>query len=109
MAAVLSAGAASAQEAPEPPIPPQASPQDLSLKRGEDGVAVVRCRVSEQRFYTGCVVLGENPEGENFGPAAIQIVEGESSTGIVLQNRVRPPDSVPIGATVQFRVPFHLE
>lgn len=110
LATVIAAGGARAQDHPgESPVPPPLSPPDLSLKPGEDGMAVLRCRVAEDRSFADCVILGENPEGQNFGPAAVRITQGDASEIPARRDRVRAPDRWAIGSVVQFRVPFHLE
>jgi TonB family protein len=46
---------------------------EAAFPKGDEGLAVVECRVSPDRWLADCKVLAEQPQGGPFGQAALQI------------------------------------
>lgn len=62
------------------------------------GVVVLECRVTTGRRLSACVVVSEEPSGQGFGQAAIEIA----------QNGNAPRGSSKPGDKVRLRIPFRL-
>lgn len=74
----------------------------LQLRPGEAGRVELRCRAGDLGSLVDCEVTAENPEGEGFGAAALQIMRSREAIRHV-------SDTVPVGAPVAFMMPFRLE
>lgn len=108
--ALLTSGALLLQSVPAPAqqsepaeraVAQSSPPIDLTLRPRESGLVIMRCRIDESRRYSDCEVAGENPTGYGFADAARRII-GEMTLPAA-------PETVVIGSTVTFRMPFILE
>lgn len=104
--AVEPTAAAGQSAPPEVPLMTEAQRElwgrRMQLGPGEHGRVELRCRVGDLRNLVECEVRAENPAGQGFGAAALQIM-------LSLEATRRVSDTVPVGAPVTFMMPFRLE